>query len=59
LCWPFGARILTTHECHADHDRGIAISTSALAREATEFVRDVSTQLLFDHSRRVVLWASL
>jgi len=30
-----------------------------LAREATEFVQDVSTQLLFDHSRRVFLWASL
>ena len=33
--------------------------TAALAREATEFVQDVSTQLLFDHSRRVFLWASL
>ena len=38
---------------------GIAIPNSALAREATEFVRDASTQLLFDHSRRVFLWASL
>jgi hypothetical protein len=38
---------------------GIAIPDSALAREATEFVRDESTQLLFDHSRRVFLWASL
>jgi len=38
---------------------GIAIPDSALAREATEFVQDVSTQLLFDHSRRVFLWASL
>ena len=38
---------------------GIAIPNSALAREATEFVRDVSTKLLFDHSRRVFLWASL
>ena len=38
---------------------GIAIPDSALAREATEFVRDTSTQLLFDHSRRVFLWASL
>jgi hypothetical protein len=38
---------------------GIAIPDSALAREATEFVRDGSTQLLFDHSRRVFLWASL
>jgi hypothetical protein len=38
---------------------GIAIPNSALAREAAEFVRDASTQLLFDHSRRVFLWASL
>jgi HD domain len=38
---------------------GIAIPNSALAREATEFVRDASTPLLFDHSRRVFLWASL
>jgi HD superfamily phosphodiesterase len=38
---------------------GIAIPDSALAREATEFVRDTTTQLLFDHSRRVFLWASL
>src|SRR5439155_6880539 len=38
---------------------GIPIPDSALAREATELVHDVSTQLLFDHSRRVFLWASL
>ena len=38
---------------------GVAIPDSALAREATEFVREVSTRLLFDHSRRVYLWASL
>src|SRR3954470_24454948 len=38
---------------------GIPIPDSTLAREATEFVHDVSTQLLFDHSRRVFLWASL
>jgi hypothetical protein len=38
---------------------GIAIPDSALAREATEHVRDVSTPLLFDHSLRVFLWASL
>jgi hypothetical protein len=34
---------------------GIAIPDRTLAREATEFVRDASTQLLFDHSRRVSL----
>jgi hypothetical protein len=38
---------------------GIPIPDSALSREATEFVQDASTQLLFDHSRRVFLWASL
>jgi HD domain-containing protein len=38
---------------------GVDIPDSALAREATEFVREVSTRLLFDHSRRVFLWASL
>jgi hypothetical protein len=36
---------------------GIAVPDSALARDATEFVRDAATQLLFDHSRRVFLWA--
>ena len=38
---------------------GIAIPDSTLAAEATEFVREASTPLLFDHSRRVFLWASL
>jgi hypothetical protein len=38
---------------------GIPIPDSALAREATEFVQDVSTKLLFHHSRRVFLWGSL
>jgi hypothetical protein len=38
---------------------GIPIPDSAIARDATEFVQDISTQLLFDHSRRVFLWASL
>jgi hypothetical protein len=38
---------------------GIPIPDSVVAREATEFVRDVSSQLLFDHSRRVFFWASL
>jgi hypothetical protein len=38
---------------------GIRIPDSAVGREATEFVRDASTELLFDHSRRVFLWGSL
>jgi hypothetical protein len=39
------------------HIAGINIPDSAIARDATEFVQDVSTQLLYDHSRRVFLWA--
>jgi hypothetical protein len=42
-----------------DSIAGIVIPDSTIAREATEFVRDVSTPLLFDHSRRVFLWGSL
>jgi hypothetical protein len=38
---------------------GIRIPDSALARDVTQFVQDVEPQLLFDHSRRVFLWASL
>jgi hypothetical protein len=38
---------------------GIRIPGGKIALEATEFVRDVSTSLLFDHSRRVFLWGSL
>jgi hypothetical protein len=38
---------------------GIPIPDSTIAREATEFVQDVSTELLFGHSRRVFLWGSL
>jgi hypothetical protein len=38
---------------------GVTFPDGALAREATELVRDASTPLLFDHSRRVFLWASL
>src|ERR1700716_614851 len=38
---------------------GIRIPDSDLVRDATEFVQDVASQLLFDHSRRVFLWASL
>jgi hypothetical protein len=36
---------------------GIGIPDSPLAREATEFVREVSTRLPFDHSRRVFLFS--
>src|SRR5258708_13974114 len=38
---------------------GIDIPDTELAREATELVRRDSTPLLFDHSRRVFLFATL
>ena len=38
---------------------GVQIPDSELARDVTEFVQDVSSRLLFNHSRRVFLWSSL
>lgn len=38
---------------------GIAIPDSDLAREATELVREAATELVYHHSRRVYLFASL
>lgn len=38
---------------------GVRIPDSALAREATELVREAASPLLFDHCRRVFLWGSL
>lgn len=38
---------------------GIRIPDSPLAREATEFIRDVEDDLLFNHSRRVFLFGAL
>jgi len=38
---------------------GIPIPDSTLAREATEFVREATTPLLYHHSRRVFLFGSL
>ncbi len=38
---------------------GIALPDSALAREATELVRDTSTPLLFNHSTRVYYFGAL
>src|SRR4051794_36916301 len=38
---------------------GIPIPDSELARDATQLVGDISTPLLFAHSRRVFLWAAL
>lgn len=38
---------------------GVTIPDSALAREATELVREAATPLVFDHSRRVFLFGAL
>lgn len=38
---------------------GIRIPDSKIAREATEMLRDASSDLLFGHSLRVFLWAAL
>lgn len=38
---------------------GVRVPDSALAREATELVRDTASPLLFDHSRRVFLFGAL
>ncbi|MFF9482219.1 HD domain-containing protein [Streptomyces sp. NPDC014733] len=38
---------------------GVRIPDSALAREATELVREAASPLVFDHSRRVFLWGAL
>jgi hypothetical protein len=54
-----GARIVGGMSAIGTTIAGIPVPDSMLAREATELVQDASTQLLFDHSRRVFLWASL
>lgn len=38
---------------------GVRVPDSAMAKAATEFVRDIEDDLLFNHSRRVFFWASL
>src|ERR1700754_1614118 len=38
---------------------GIRIPDSALARKATEFIRDCESDLLFHHSVRVYFWGAL
>jgi hypothetical protein len=37
----------------------VAIPDSRLAREATQFIRDTESDVLFQHSTRVYLWAAL
>ncbi|UPO76370.1 HD domain-containing protein [Arthrobacter sp. Helios] len=43
----------------AESIAGVEIPDSALAREATDLVREVAPPLLFDHSRRVFVFGSL
>jgi HD domain len=38
---------------------GIAVPDSALAKAATQLVRDTENDLLYNHSRRVFLWGAL
>ncbi len=46
---------------HLSRDRaaGVAVPDTKLASEATELVRDVATDLVYDHSRRVFWFGSL
>ena len=43
----------------SDTIAGIRVPDSAVARAATDLVREVDTDLLYHHSRRVFLWGSL
>ncbi len=43
----------------AESIAGVQIPDSALAREATELVREAASPLLFDHSRRVFVFGAL
>ena len=38
---------------------GIRIPDSRLAREASEFVREMESTLLFEHSTRVYFWGAM
>ncbi|MCW2550841.1 MAG: hypothetical protein JWR78_622, partial [Mycobacterium sp.] len=38
---------------------GVTIPDSSLAKDATELIRDTTTELIFHHSRRVFLFGSL
>ncbi len=38
---------------------GVTVPDTKLAREATELIRDRTTDLVYNHSRRVFFWGSL
>src|SRR2546421_12038646 len=41
------------------HAAGVAVPDTELAADATELVREVTTDLVYDHSRRVFFFGSL
>jgi HD domain len=51
--------IVTVGEIMAETIAGIAVPDSRMAREATDFICDVETPLLFHHSRRTYLFGML
>src|SRR5437667_12578430 len=48
-----------TQHLKSDGAAGVAVPDTKLATEATELVRDVTTDLVYDHSRRVFFFGSL
>jgi hypothetical protein len=42
-----------------DQIAGVKIPDSKIAQEVTQFIRDIESDLLFDHSRRVYFWGAL
>ena len=43
----------------ANEISGVRIPDSKLAREATQFIRDIESDFLFQHSTRVYFWGAL
>src|SRR2546427_868204 len=58
---PKGGDMVVQEMQHLSRDRaaGVAVPDTKLATEATELVRDVTTDLVYDHSRRVFCFGSL
>jgi hypothetical protein len=51
--------MLDTQDFSSARAAGVAAPDTKLANEATELVRDVTTDLVYDHSRRVFFFGSL
>src|SRR5438128_12651993 len=58
---PKGGEMVVQEMQHLSRDgaAGVAVPDTKLAAEATELVRDVTTDLVYDHSRRVFFFGSL